>query len=83
MGTAAMFENQREVASGDRANLVGEDARLNRELQAVALSTDIVFRLKNYNLLFLGLDDAVAQDGDCVCETANIKLILQFIEFRV
>ena len=62
MGTAAMFENQREVVSGNRANLVGEDATLNRDLQAVALNTDIVFRLKNYNLLFLGLDDAAAQE---------------------
>jgi len=45
----------------------------------------MVFKLKNYNLLTLGLDDD-HDTVDCAAEPqadSNIKLILQFIEFRV
>ena len=67
-------------------NLMSDDARRCGQLQVVALNTDVVFSLKNYDVVTLALgeaelhgndeDDGIDDSKECFCSASNMKLIL-------
>ena len=65
-------------------NLMSDDARRCGQLQVVALNTDVVFSLKNYDVVTLALGEAELHANDdegidgkaCFCSASNMKLIL-------